>query len=514
MRRTAIIIWLATLVIGAAIIRLLPPESAQTEPQSVTLEQKTQRYLESIRNRPAELLAFLKKMPKGGDLHSHLSGAVYAETFIKWAVEAQMCIDPETLKLSKATDKCESGQIKLQGELAQNDSALYNRMIDAWSVRNWERSGKSGHDQFFGTFDKFSPVTGRFGEMEAEVRSRAATEQVSYLELMLTPETVSKELGDSLQKIWNPDDLAGMRNILLKSGLIEKAVQMGRQTLAQTEKDAKAALQCDRPVADAGCHVKVRYIFQVGRSNPPGKVFAQMLTAFEMASVEPRLVGLNLVQPEDNLVAMDDFKLHMRMLEYLHAIYSRVHITLHAGELTSKLVPPEGLRTHINESVEIGHAERIGHGADLIQENDYPKLLQEMAERNVMVEICLTSNDVILTLSGDRHPLRKYIEKGVPVALATDDEGVARSDMTHEYLKAVEDQQLDYPQLKKMARASLEHSFIEGASLWQNEKNFELNSQCQTNAWPQCQQFIQRSEKAWLQWQLEEAFVRFERQFQ
>ena len=81
-----------------------------------------------------------------------------------------------------------------------------------------------------------------------------------------------------------------------------------------------------------------------------------------------------------------------------------------------------------------------------------------------MVEICLTSNDVILGVRGPQHPLQQYIRAGVPVALATDDEGVARSDMTHEYLRGAQEQDLSYTQLKKMARTSLEHAFIGGAS--------------------------------------------------
>ena len=50
-----------------------------------TAEQKTALFLESIRDQPGLLYAFLKQMPKGGDLHSHLSGAVYAESMICWA---------------------------------------------------------------------------------------------------------------------------------------------------------------------------------------------------------------------------------------------------------------------------------------------------------------------------------------------------------------------------------------------------------------------------------------------
>jgi len=115
---------------------------------------------------------------------------------------------------------------------------------------------------------------------------------------------------------------------------------------------------------------------------------------------------------------------------------------------------PEGLRFHIRESIERAGAERIGHGVAVMSEDDPIGLLQEMAKKNVLVEICLTSNDVILGVSGDRHPLPVYMKYGVPVALATDDEGVSRSDMTHEYLRAAETYGLSYGELKRMARAS------------------------------------------------------------
>ena len=41
-------------------------------------EEQTARYFDSVRHDPVRLLSFLQQMPKGGDLHNHLSGAVYA----------------------------------------------------------------------------------------------------------------------------------------------------------------------------------------------------------------------------------------------------------------------------------------------------------------------------------------------------------------------------------------------------------------------------------------------------
>jgi adenosine deaminase len=222
--------------------------------------------------------------------------------------------------------------------------------------------------------------------------------------------------------------------------------------------------------------------------------------------------------PEHSLVPMRDFTLHMQMLDFFHRLYPKVRITMHAGELAPGIIPPEGLRSHIRQTIEMGHAERIGHGVDIMHEDDPIGLMQLMAERNIMIEICLTSNDMILGLKGAAHPLRTYMKHGVPVALATDDEGVARSDITHEYLKGVQEQGLTYTELKTMARTSLEHAFIAGASYWRDAKRYIPHDRCANSGPPgrsmssACEQLVNNSAKAKLQLQLESAFQRFERQ--
>jgi adenosine deaminase len=88
------------------------------------------------------------------------------------------------------------------------------------------------------------------------------------------------------------------------------------------------------------------------------------------------------------------------------------------------------------------------------------QLLREMAARHVLVEINLTSNDVILGIKGRNHPLPVYLDAHVPVALATDDEGVSRIDLTHEYQRAVEEFGFSYGVLKEMVWNSIVHSFL------------------------------------------------------
>jgi adenosine deaminase len=206
------------------------------------------------------------------------------------------------------------------------------------------------------------------------------------------------------------------------------------------------------------------------------------------------------------------------MLDYLHGVYPKVHISLHAGELAMGLVPPEGLRFHVRQSVEQGHAERIGHGASVMSENQPLELLHEMARRKVLVEICLTSNDLILGVKGNEHPLPIYLRYKVPAALATDDEGVSRSDMTHEYLRAVQTYDfLGYKDLKRMARMSMEHSFLSGSSLWASE--FRPVPACANEragarkVSAPCQKFLDTSERAQMQWELEAEFAGFEANF-
>jgi adenosine deaminase len=478
-----------------------------------TAELRTARYFESVRQQPSLLLAFLKEMPKGADLHNHLSGSIYAESYVKWAAAAHLCVDEQTLVI--VSPPCEVKAHLAPMEQAFADIVLYRRLVDAWSMRNWEQSGQSAHDHFFDAFAKFGRAASMWtGEMLADVTAQASRDRVSYLELIFTPDgSQSSMLGSRVG--WD-DDFSKLREKLLGAGLRD-AIAAGQRNLDEAEKERRSLLKCNATQADPGCHVTARYIYQVLRANSREQVFAQILAGFEMASVDSRVVGLNLVQPEDWYVPMRDFSLHMRMLDYLHQVYPKVHISLHAGELAYGLVPPEGLQFHIRESIEGGHAERIGHGVSIMEESDPLSLLREMSARNVMVEICLTSNDLILGLRGHRHPLSTYLQYSVPVGLATDDEGVSRSDMTREYLRAAQDQGLDYLVLKKMARTTLEHAFIEGRSLWNDSRHFKNVSVCQLGRQnpisTDCRRFLDGSTKARLQWDLEAAFTDFERKY-
>jgi Adenosine deaminase len=71
----------------------------------------------------------------------------------------------------------------------------------------------------------------------------------------------------------------------------------------------------------------------------------------------------------------------------------------------------------VRQAVDVAGAERIGYGADVTYENDPDQLLKDMAAKHVLVEINLSSNEDVLGMVGENHPLPIYRKSGVPVTL-------------------------------------------------------------------------------------------------
>jgi adenosine deaminase len=494
--------------------------------QSPTELRAAHAYEAAVKAGPLALHAFLDQFPKGADLHVHLGGAVYAETFIKDAAEDGLCVDPKALSFAKPPCHAPLVPAKdLNGVLTSAEQDLYDRLVDSFSLRSYVPTPAfSGHDQFFSTFDRFSGLSNEHsGEWVDEVASRSAAQNQQYLELMETP-SFSHAAAIAHRNPLN-GDFAAYRQTLLSQGLRDE-VAADRDEARGAEARRREIERCGTALAAPACNVTVRNIYQVLRGYAPEQVFAQTLLGFEtvqaaMDAHDDTWVGINFVQPEDGFISMRDYALQMKMVDYLHSVYPTVHITLHAGELAPGLVPPEGLRFHIRQAVEEGHAERIGHGVDVMYEDNPEALLKEMARKHVMVEINLSSNEGILGIKGAEHPFPLYRAAHVPVALSTDDEGVSRIDLTHEYVRAALDYHLSYHDLKQMARTGMEHSFLPGASLWAAPDIFiSVVDACGGKA-PgsdppnaSCKAFLDGSQKAAAQWEQERRFRVFESQFQ
>lgn len=460
-----------------------PPQPAGvvTARPAAAAEQRVARHMERIRQEPPALRAFLQALPKGADLHTHLSGAVYAESYVTWAAELPLCIDLATLAFVDATGdvpegasdaplpRCTDPAGQRPAAQALEDLVLYRRVIDALSMRHWRSTSTTGHYQFFDAFQRFGVVarrgraapTGIVGRSVAEIMHRAGLQNVLHLELMMSfGADAGLASADAPWHAWETDaHFQGLRTRLLADGLQERVADR-RRWLDGVEAETRAALGCGTPSAGPGCDVSVRFMPYALRGLPPHQVFAQALVAFELAAADPRIAGVNLVMPEDWHVPMRDYELHMRMYRFLAKAYPGVNVALHAGELAFGLVPPEQLGRHVRQAIEIGGARRIGHATDVMHDVDPAALLQDMARKRIAVEVSLSSSDMILGVSGPRHPLRQFLRAGVPVVIATDDEGVARSDLTNEYQRAVEEQGLTYVDLKAISFNGIDFSFL------------------------------------------------------
>ncbi len=420
----------------------------------------------SLRDDHTGLRSFLRRMPKGGDLHVHLSGAVFAEQFIAWAMQDGLCLRVADTSIVEPPCDAAKGTVPVQ---SASDQKVYDRIVNSLSTRDFmpNAATPSEHDQFFAVFSKFGAVSGRrFIDMTLDQLRQYDRDSVQYVELMASffPFDERKPL---LEAVKGKTDFVEMLDALEKNGLRD-VVAAKRAELGGIIGRLESGRNCGPARTAPGCSVTYRFIAQISRNNPKEDVFVQTALAAALIRAEPRVVAaLNFVAPEDNQVALRDYAEQMRMVRFLAG---DVPVTLHAGELWGGLVPAEDLGFHIRQAVEVAGARRIGHAVALAYENDPEGLLDEMRRRQVAVEINLTSNDKILGVRGKDHPLPTYLAAGVPVVISTDDAGVSRINLSNEYLRAARDYALGYGALKAIARNSLTHSFLD-----ERDKQAELD---------------------------------------
>ncbi|KAF0209949.1 MAG: adenosine/AMP [Methylocystaceae bacterium] len=461
----------------------------------------TSAALEGLRGNGAALRSFLVEMPKGADLHNHLAGAVYAESALAWARAEGWCFDVK----SKAAlpPPCDAASKPPLAEALRSTQA-YRDAVNAWSMRDVVTARVSGHDQFFNSFFRFSDVTGNnIGAALAEVVERAASQNVLYLELMISP--LMGEARDLGAQIGWKDDPDAMLAALDGKGL-QDLVQRAAESVVAVVADKDRRLACSDAVhRRPGCDVAVRFLAQVYRNVDRAKLFAQTALAARLASLDGPVVGLNLVAAEDDEITLGNYSDQMRIVGDIGRRHPKARISLH-----------KDLTFHIREAVEVAGAGRIGHGVDIGFEHDAKGLMTRMARDGIMVEINLTSNAQILGVEGADHPFPLYRNAGVPTALSTDDEGVSRIDLTHEYQRAARVYHLSYRDLKQLSRNSLTYAFLPGESLWRDPAATRPVSACLnaqfggTSPSAECRRFLAGSEKARLQWELETRFARFE----
>ncbi|QCE33526.1 adenosine deaminase [Acetobacteraceae bacterium] len=468
---------------------------------------------------PAALSLFLQDFPKGADLHNHLIGAVYAESFLNWAEADGNCVHLKTNELSAETCKNPLSKEEKSAIYLMNFPKKREALIDVMSMRHFvaHPHGETGHDHFFNAFHHIGVKTYRTGDMIAEARTRAARDHIQYLELMISPDlSGAMAQGQKLSEVKEVSAERVFRQWHKEiSPFLPLRLERAVQEIDQAQARSDALLGCHKRSPREGCKVNARYLYQVIRTAPPKEVFSQLAIGYALTSKDPRFVGINFVAPEDAPIALKDYTLHMQMFHFFHHLYPHVHLALHAGELTSELVGKDALKDHIRQAVEIAGAERIGHGVDIAYEEKSQQLLKEMAKKKILVEINLTSNDEILGIKGKQHPLSLYQKAGVPVSLSTDDEGISRGDLTQEYVRAVFEQGASYQDLKNFSQTGLEYAFLEGKSLWKAQVGGIFVSACKKaqikrHLTDKCQKYLEKNEKAAQEWELEKRFQTFE----
>jgi hypothetical protein len=479
-----------------------------------TPEARTAKHLEGIRGQAALEHAFLRAMPKGGDLHVHLGGAIYAETYARWAIEDGLCVraSPPALLEPPCNPPASEPATRLE-----RDPALYRSLVDTLSMRNFDFAHGSGHDHFFDAFAAMENHPSRTGDGLAEVVSRLGHQRTFYVEVMQSLGVgAARPIGRAAG--YTPD-LAAM-DARLPREAIAKLVADARGKLDAEEARMRATLRCGRPDEDAGCKVTVRYLATSLRTYPREEVYAELATAVAIAGADARVVGVNLAAPEDDPVARRDYADHMRFVDHLTDHGKRVAVSLHAGELTPSLVPPEDTRSHVRDAVLVAGARRIGHGTDLAFEEGAHDTARAMAKAGVALEACLTSADAILGVRGAAHPWALYRQAGVPITLCTDDEGVSRTDLSREYRRALDAYALGWVDLKTIARDAIERSFLPGASLWQGAgPQARVTAACAADApgaaapSAACKALLDASDRAREAWRLEGLLAEFERRW-
>lgn len=446
-------------------------------------EQRMERYFRKIRGNEAMLTAFMQAMPKGGDLHNHYSGSVYAERYVADAIEKDYWIDTLTLLVSNKAGKNEV-QFSALNKLGQL-AGYEERLLEKWSVKDYvPEPGDAPDAHFFNTFKYFAAEQRDvLPDGLLELKARAETENVQYLEVMLKTVPFSFAGEGDYQAPLMATGLSGGPDAV--NALLEAIyTKMQANHLA----DAAAGFDTALDAMHSALHMDdslfaMRYQLYAARTAPPDTFFTMLVAAFEAASRDKAglIVGINIVAPENNEVALRDYRLHMLMFNYCHKKYPQVHYAMHAGELVPGMVKPEDLTWHINDAIHIAGAQRIGHGVDIPYEHNCTALLKEMKQNNIPVEINLSSNEFILGVKDDRHPIMLYKKAGVPIIISSDDPGVLRSSLTQQYVALAKRYPVSYGDIKKFVFNSIQYSFLDStakqkelAGLKQRFQLFEL----------------------------------------
>jgi adenosine deaminase CECR1 len=401
-----------------------------------------ERWFEDVKATatPDQLYRFLYAMPKGGDLHNHLTGAVRSE----WFRDAALA---EGARGYVYYTRVRIGNCVPYGhdEFGRDKALLLFKTIQASKFETLDACGK-------GEYKRLQDLDER--------------EMAGWLNSMRLDEAYEGR-NEFFDAIW--DRIQGMLEnpYLICDILLRNMQAFGKEGLVylETQQGVEGGVKADgSPYSEQ----EVVAIFQQCLASPEAKAtgvtvrFQNALLRFtpnaeqrlrELYAITDRhrdlFVGVNMVGREDN-----DKGYPLRFLPVLRELrhkYPDINLSIHAGEVDEP-------NYHVRDTLLLG-AQRIGHGVNLITDPDTMRL---MRYGPYMVEINLISNLLLEYVSDySQHPFGEYLRTGIPVALSTDDRGMWDSNLSDEFYVAVKEFNLSWEEIVQLGRNSLKYSFVE-----------------------------------------------------
>ena len=271
-----------------------------------------------------ELIAFLRRMPKGADLHNHLSGATYSDYILDSAKANGLNYDLATDQFTDA--KPVKGQVITLDALLSNSSYL-SHFLNTYSMRGWYPNTTNGHDHFFDTFKYLSSGRRSGAEKLAEVIRRNLYQNIEYAEFMTStvPDELSAALDEAIASIdpekFRPEQLEAyfaatesVRNDPRWRNLIRDDISKFQdRAYALLDQSTRRRVVGDYP------DLVIRYIPQLYRTVGLKRFFRDAVAAMMSVEADNRVVGVNMVQAEDNPYSRLRFDDQMKILNFLWA---------------------------------------------------------------------------------------------------------------------------------------------------------------------------------------------------
>lgn len=400
------------------------------------------RWFEDVKKSatPEQLYTFLYAMPKGGDLHNHLTGAARSE----WMWDAAIAQEKHGyIYYTKVTIRnCVPYGSNEYGPdpyfmLFRNLTAANYAKLDACQRSEFKRLQDLDAREKQGWLDSLrldKPYEGRNEFFSAHWQRMNDLYTNPYWNAEILYKNMEAFGKEGLLYLETENAISGMLRPDGTEFSLDEAANIIRVRLAAP--DAKAT------------GVEVRFQNSVLRFAPNAEEQTRMYYAINDA-YRDLFVGINFVGRED-----DDKGYPLRFLKTLRELrhkYPDINLSIHAGEVDEP-------NQHVRDTLLLG-AKRIGHGVNLITDPDTMLLMQHGP---YLVEINLISN-LLLEYVKDysQHPFPEYLRTGIPVALSTDDRGMWDSNMTDEFFVAVREFNLSWTEIVQMGRDSLAHSFVD-----------------------------------------------------